>query len=313
MMHERNVEGLRQNAQKKKQEARKRADAAIQQLNKEGRPINFKAVAEMAGVSTAWLYKEPTIKSRIETLREQGTKKQKLVAPEQKVTDASKDAKYQALKQRLQKIEAENKGLREHLETIHGRQRALVDENEVQRREIERLTKLLSSAEAELENFKPQTNSSQQQHHSDNKKLRGTLLNLPKPSSSTSSKIQVELEALSIKLNPTLKKIVSSTPEEVTLLAIEALKEAQSKGEVPNPAGFLARAIKEGWIPSDAHKNKTEKEVFNEWYKIASSCRLVSAATKLEGVQHVLTADGEWIPFHQIVLEYPLDGLGKMS
>jgi chromosome segregation ATPase len=311
MKHERNVEGLRQNAQKKKQEALKRTDAAIQQLNKEGRPINFKAVAEMADVSTAWLYKEPTVKSRIETLREQGTKKQKLVAPEQKATDASKDAKYQALKQRLQKIEAENRGLREHLETIHGRQRALVDENEVQRREIDRLTKLLSSAEAELENFKQQTNSSQ--HHSDDEKHRGTLLNLRKPSSSKSSQIQSELEALLIKLNPTLKKIVSLTPEEVTLLAIEALKEAQSKGEVPNPEGFLARAIKEGWTPSDAHKNKAEKEIFNEWYKVTSCCGLVSAATKFEGVQHVLTADGEWVPFSQMIARYPLDTLKSME
>ncbi|MDZ8030482.1 hypothetical protein [Nostoc sp. DedSLP04] len=66
--------------------------------------------------------------------------------------------------------------MREHLETIHGRQRALVDENEVQRREIDRLTKLLSKAEAELENFKQQTNSSQ--HRSDNNNHRGTLLNL---------------------------------------------------------------------------------------------------------------------------------------
>jgi hypothetical protein len=310
MKHERNVEGLRQNAQKKKQKAIERTNAAIQQLNKEGRPINFKTVAEVAGVSTAWLYKETTIKTRIEALREQGGKKQKSVPPEQKATDSSKEAKYQALKQRLQKIEAENRGLRNQLEAIHGRQRVLADENELQRRDIERLTKLLATAQTEIENFRQHTQSSP--HLSPNEDHRGKVLNLPKHSSSKSFNIQTELEALSIKLNSTLKKIINSNPEEKILLAIEVLKEARSKGDVPNPEGFLVRAVKEGWIPSDTHKNKAEQELFNEWYKIAYSCRLVTAATELEGVQHVLTVDDAWIPFHQIILEYPLDRLEKM-
>ena len=98
MRHERNVDGLRKNGENKKEIARKKTDAAIQQLLKQERPINFKTVAEVAGVSTAWLYKETEMKERIERLRESGTIKQKLVLPQHSCTDASKDAKYQALR-----------------------------------------------------------------------------------------------------------------------------------------------------------------------------------------------------------------------
>ncbi|NEU75467.1 hypothetical protein PI95_023635 [Hassallia byssoidea VB512170] len=273
MKHQRNVEGLRQNALKKRQEAFDRVEAAIKQLIKENRSINFKTVAEVAEVSTAWLYKEPEIKSRIEHLREAGTRKQKSVPSLQKATDASKDAKYQTLKRRVQDIEAENRGLREHLEAIHGRQRVLADENEVLLREVERLTKSLSEAYKEVERLKQKSQLLQQcpsnlevtdqegsfhlsassgnvPHKVDSAKEKITAISTRKsPSTNVSTKIQAELDTLEIQLNLTLKKTISSVSEKATLLAIEALKEAQSKAEVPNPAGFLVRAIKEEWIP----------------------------------------------------------------
>lgn len=150
MNHERNVEGLRQNAQKKRQEAIIRTEEGIKQLVKEGRSVNFKVVAEVADVSTAWLYKETEIKSRIEYLREQGSNKNQSVPPQQKATEASKNTRYQ-VKKKSQHVETESRGLRDRLEVIHGRQQVLLDENEAQRREIERLTKLLNDAKAEIE------------------------------------------------------------------------------------------------------------------------------------------------------------------
>ncbi len=53
---ERNIDGLRAHAQQKAVETARRAEAAIAHLLKEHRPINFKTVAETAGISTAWLY-----------------------------------------------------------------------------------------------------------------------------------------------------------------------------------------------------------------------------------------------------------------
>jgi hypothetical protein len=117
MKQERNVEGLRQNAQKKRQQAIARTEQGIKQLMKEGKVITFKAVSEIAEVSSAWLYKEPEIKARIEYLREQGNKKKLL--PKPKAFDASKDAMIRILKDRISKLDIENKELRQQLEVIN--------------------------------------------------------------------------------------------------------------------------------------------------------------------------------------------------
>lgn len=135
MKHERNVEGLKQNAQKKRQEAIQRTDAGIQQLLKEKRSVNFKTVAEVAGVSTAWLYKEPEIKARIEQLRQQGSPSSKKAPPKQRASDASKDTIIKALKNRCGQLDAELKGLREQLEVVYGR----IIETETLKQQVEQL------------------------------------------------------------------------------------------------------------------------------------------------------------------------------
>ncbi len=323
MRHQRNVEGLRQNAQKKRQEAIARTEEGIKQLIRECRPVNFKTVAEIAEVSTAWLYKESEIKERIEYLREQENRKKKPVPPQQKATEASKDAKYQALKQRLKKVETENRGLRDHLEAIHGRHRLLAEENEVQGREIERLTKLVNEAKAEIEAFKK--NSTPKQHTNDYL-TSSSSGESPKPKSkvtpltnrkaarlSISDKLQFELDELGIRLNSTLEAAIKSVSEEVALSAIASLNAASASSEVQNPAGFLVAAIKGSWIPNEGYESKVEMNVFNEWYPIAQSLKLVNAATQIDGVQHVLTAQEEWIPFSKMIAEYTLEKLKALA
>jgi DNA repair exonuclease SbcCD ATPase subunit len=146
MKHEKNVEGLRQNAQKKRQESIKRTDAGIQQLLKDKRPVNFKTVAEVAGVSTAWLYREPEIKARIEKLREQGSNNKKAPS-KQRASDASKDAIIKTLKQRCNKLEAEVRGLREQLEVVYGR----FIEAEALKQQVEQLKRENSNHKTQLE------------------------------------------------------------------------------------------------------------------------------------------------------------------
>ena len=55
MKVKRNADGLRRNAQKKRQETFEKVDKAIRQLVKDRKPVTFNAVAEVAGVSKAWL------------------------------------------------------------------------------------------------------------------------------------------------------------------------------------------------------------------------------------------------------------------
>ena len=62
---------LRAAAARKHHDAVQRAERAIRQLVKEARPVTFKAVAEHAPCSTAFLYGHAELKRRITHLREQ--------------------------------------------------------------------------------------------------------------------------------------------------------------------------------------------------------------------------------------------------
>ena len=313
MKHQRNVDGLRQNAQKKREEAFNRTEEAIKQLIKDGRPINFKSVAEIAQISTAWLYKEPDIKSRIEHLREQGTRKQKLVPQEQKATDASKDAKYQALKKRLQQIEAENRGLREHLEAIHGRQRVLAVENETQRQEIERLTQLLAIAKAEIETIKNANNHpSLPSSPSIPKKSKVAPLSERKlANSEISSTIQSELDALGIKVTSTLAAKIRNSTQEVVLTAIEALKEQMQYQVIKSPGGWLTQAISEEWQPNQPiGQESSPVDLFSQWYGLAREFGIVIGSRKEEdGSIWVQENTGHWFPFEEFSSKWTLQYL----
>jgi len=98
-----------------------RAQAAISLLLKEQRPINFKTVAETAGISTAWLYEHKIIKERIMYLRAQQTPKAQVkIPPKEQASSASKDAMIIALRQRIQKLEKENRDLKRQVEVASG-------------------------------------------------------------------------------------------------------------------------------------------------------------------------------------------------
>jgi hypothetical protein len=68
---DRRVQALRQAAKDKHNHAVRRAESGIRGLVKEGHDINFRAVARAAGVSLDFLYAQPDLRSRIETLRDQ--------------------------------------------------------------------------------------------------------------------------------------------------------------------------------------------------------------------------------------------------
>jgi hypothetical protein len=118
---ERNVDGLRTHAQQKAAETGRRAEAAIAQLLKEQRPINFKTVAQTAGISTAWLYGNEVLKQRIMHLRAEFLPAvQVKIPPREQASSASKDAMIAALRQRIGKLERENSDLKRQVEVANG-------------------------------------------------------------------------------------------------------------------------------------------------------------------------------------------------
>lgn len=301
MKHERNVEGLRQNALRKRQEAIERTKAGIRQLLKKERAVNFKSVAEVAGVSTAWLYKEPEIKAQIEHLRKQQTRGKKL-PPQQRASDASKNAMIKTLKERIKKLEAENRGLRDHIEVVQG--------IAMQVKDLNKQIGVLTSENSKLKEQLDKCLASSEVKQTTRQDSKITFLNKKEATSShTSHLVQSKLDELGIKVNSTLDQLIEAASEEMVLKAIDALREAETSYEVHNPSGFLVEAIKNTWTPNEGYEQKVELDVFNQWYPLAQSLNLVQAATQLDGVQHVLNTQGKWVLFSQIIAEYPLNKL----
>lgn len=118
---ERNIDGLRAHAQEKARETARRAEAAIAHLLKEQRPVNFKTVAQTAGISTAWLYGNEALKQRIMHLRGQHIPAvQVKIPPREQASSASKDAMITALRQRIKRLEEENRMLKQQVEVANG-------------------------------------------------------------------------------------------------------------------------------------------------------------------------------------------------
>ena len=67
------------------------------------------------------------------------------------------------------------------------------------------------------------------------------------------------------------------------------------------------KTISDGWKPNENADEQASSSQFNEWWWLAYKQRLVKAATQIEGVQHVLTATDEWLPFETLRSAYPID------
>lgn len=68
---QRRIDALGQAARRKSEAKTKAAETAIRTLVKRGEPVTFQAVQREAGVSHSFLYTHPTLRERIEHLRQQ--------------------------------------------------------------------------------------------------------------------------------------------------------------------------------------------------------------------------------------------------
>lgn len=98
-----------------------KVDEAIKRLIRANEKINFNSVASEADVSKATLYNNKDFRSRIETLR---NKQSQVPTPKQvkrEMNESNKDALIASLKRKNQKLEEENKQLREQLKFAYAK------------------------------------------------------------------------------------------------------------------------------------------------------------------------------------------------
>jgi hypothetical protein len=106
---------------------------AIRRMQAEEQPINFRTVAAVSGVSTAWLYKTRPVREYIMKLRSGSSKpvventgiERRLISQERVIV---------TLRDRIKDVEAKNKELKEQLELAYGQLAARPSMNQSARR-----------------------------------------------------------------------------------------------------------------------------------------------------------------------------------
>jgi hypothetical protein len=111
-------------AHRRREYTRAKAVQALRNLNANGQPITFQAIADKAGVSRSWLYAQPDLRAEIEQHRAVNRKSTAIPLPaRQRASDVSLLRRLEAAHARIQGLTAENRQLRQHLELALGEQR----------------------------------------------------------------------------------------------------------------------------------------------------------------------------------------------
>jgi hypothetical protein len=118
----RDTSGLEGSARQRSEAARQRVDEALRRLWRDpSQRINFNSVAAAAGVTTAYLYQEPTLRERIDRLREEQAETWHRLAPLQRRTEESSRVLQLAKDRRIRELETHVKRLEVKLAACRGR------------------------------------------------------------------------------------------------------------------------------------------------------------------------------------------------
>jgi hypothetical protein len=118
-------------AQRRHDETRRKATEALRRLDAAGEPISFVAVAEAAGISRAWLYRDTAVRAEIDRLRRPRRRADRTGRPAaERATADSVRAQLEALRALEAELLAENHRLREALARKLGQERTGIAEDQ---------------------------------------------------------------------------------------------------------------------------------------------------------------------------------------
>ena len=118
------VERLRQAAQARHDTTLQRAETVLHRMAKRGDPITFNHVAETAGVSRSWLYRQPALRQQIDRLRDATATRPGVLPSAERATTDSLRQQVHAYRGEITRLRNENQELREQLARHLGAARA---------------------------------------------------------------------------------------------------------------------------------------------------------------------------------------------
>lgn len=114
----RNTKGLEKYYKKKTELALNKVNSTIQELQKHDNKINFNVVSRASGVAKTFLYENTEIRTKIENLRNKQINKEINQRAKFDKTAKSKDVIIAAKDRKIEKLENENKKLKEELNSL---------------------------------------------------------------------------------------------------------------------------------------------------------------------------------------------------
>lgn len=114
----RDTKGLEKYYKKKTELALNKVNSTIQELQKHDNKINFNVVSRASGVAKTFLYENTEIRTKIENLRNKQINKEINQRAKFDKTAKSKDVIIAAKDRKIEKLENENKKLKEELNSL---------------------------------------------------------------------------------------------------------------------------------------------------------------------------------------------------
>jgi hypothetical protein len=109
------VDRLREAAQARHDVTLRRASSALQRMDRRGEAVTFRRVAEAAGVSRSWLYRQPQLREEINRLRNSSAGRPGNLPSAERATADSLRQQLRTYRDEISRLRTENQELRDQL------------------------------------------------------------------------------------------------------------------------------------------------------------------------------------------------------
>ena len=118
------VDRLREAAQARHESTLLRATSALQRMARRGEAVTFRRLAETAGVSRSWLYRQPQLREEIDRLRAGSAGRPGNLPSAERATTDSLRQQLRTYRDEITRLRTENQELRDQLARHLGAARA---------------------------------------------------------------------------------------------------------------------------------------------------------------------------------------------